>query len=114
MEDYLTKQFKSLDSPNKFKVIMGHGGKPWVSDFNHPHYLAGRKAMKTGMIMKFSIMPICYGVYLYWYYNIESRYTTSGSIKNRMRHYSIYKHSYQSTIYHVYYVLQGTLTLTTL
>lgn len=26
---------------------MGHGGKPWVSDFNHPHYVAGRKAMKT-------------------------------------------------------------------
>ena len=27
---------------------MGHGGKPWVSDFNHPHFIAGRKAMKTG------------------------------------------------------------------
>ncbi|KAM4705932.1 cytosolic non-specific dipeptidase [Rhinophrynus dorsalis] len=47
VEDYLTKQFKQLGSPNKFKVTMGHGGKPWVSDFNHPHYLAGRKAMKT-------------------------------------------------------------------
>ncbi|KAJ8298594.1 hypothetical protein KUTeg_022654 [Tegillarca granosa] len=28
-------------------VSMGHGGKPWVSDFNHPNFLAGRKAMKT-------------------------------------------------------------------
>lgn len=27
---------------------MGHGAKAWVSDFNHPHYMAGRKAMKTG------------------------------------------------------------------
>lgn len=27
---------------------MGHGGKPWVSDFNDPNYVAGRKAMKTG------------------------------------------------------------------
>ncbi|XP_063307695.1 cytosolic non-specific dipeptidase [Pelobates fuscus] len=47
VEDYLTKKFKELESPNKFKVTMGHGGKPWVSDFNHPHYLAGRKAMKA-------------------------------------------------------------------
>ena len=26
----------------------GDGGKPWVSDFNDPNYIAGRKAMKTG------------------------------------------------------------------
>ncbi|XP_066208444.1 cytosolic non-specific dipeptidase isoform X2 [Saccopteryx leptura] len=44
---YLTKKFADLHSPNKFKVYMGHGGKPWVSDFNHPHYMAGRKALKT-------------------------------------------------------------------
>ncbi|EFB24585.1 hypothetical protein PANDA_013727, partial [Ailuropoda melanoleuca] len=44
---YLTKQFADLRSPNKFKVYMGHGGKPWVSDFNHPHYMAGRRALKT-------------------------------------------------------------------
>ncbi|KAB1256158.1 Cytosolic non-specific dipeptidase [Camelus dromedarius] len=44
---YLTKKFVELHSPNKFKVYMGHGGKPWVSDFNHPHYLAGRRALKT-------------------------------------------------------------------
>ncbi|XP_012581259.1 PREDICTED: cytosolic non-specific dipeptidase [Condylura cristata] len=44
---YLTKKFAELNSPNKFKVYMGHGGKPWVSDFNHPHYMAGRRALKT-------------------------------------------------------------------
>ncbi len=27
---------------------MGHGGKPWVADFNHPHFGAGRTAMKAG------------------------------------------------------------------
>lgn len=23
---------------------MGHGGKPWVADFNHPNYVAAQKA----------------------------------------------------------------------
>ncbi|MBN3296187.1 CNDP2 dipeptidase, partial [Amia calva] len=45
--DYLNKKFSDRDSPNKMKVEMGHGAKAWVSDFNHPHYVAGRKAMKT-------------------------------------------------------------------
>ncbi|XP_032149645.1 cytosolic non-specific dipeptidase [Sapajus apella] len=44
---YLTQKFAELHSPNKFKVSMGHGGKPWVSDFSHPHYMAGRRALKT-------------------------------------------------------------------
>ncbi|XP_026555240.1 cytosolic non-specific dipeptidase isoform X1 [Pseudonaja textilis] len=47
VEDYLSKKFAELHSPNKFSVKLGHGGKPWVSDFNHPHYMAGRRAMKT-------------------------------------------------------------------
>ncbi|ESP04108.1 hypothetical protein LOTGIDRAFT_224093 [Lottia gigantea] len=34
-------------SPNTIKLTMGHGGRPWVSDFNDPNYLAGRNAMKT-------------------------------------------------------------------
>lgn len=29
--------------------IEGEGGKPWVSDFNDPNYIAGRKAMTTGI-----------------------------------------------------------------
>uniref|UniRef100_A0A669D0Q2 Cytosolic non-specific dipeptidase n=1 Tax=Oreochromis niloticus TaxID=8128 RepID=A0A669D0Q2_ORENI len=45
--DHLQKKFAELGSPNKLKVNMGHGAKAWVSDFNHPHYMAGRKAMKT-------------------------------------------------------------------
>ncbi|KAL0962247.1 hypothetical protein UPYG_G00337600 [Umbra pygmaea] len=44
---YLEKRFAEMQSPNKLKVYMGHGAKAWVSDFNHPHYMAGRKAMKT-------------------------------------------------------------------
>lgn len=47
VQDHLTKRFAQQESPNKFKVYMGHGGKPWVADFNHPHFMAGRKAMKT-------------------------------------------------------------------
>jgi hypothetical protein len=31
-----------------YRVSMGHGGKPWVSNINDPNYVAGRKAMKTG------------------------------------------------------------------
>ena len=31
-----------------YRLTMGHGGKPWVSDFNDPNYLAGRAAMKRG------------------------------------------------------------------
>ncbi|NWJ00881.1 CNDP2 dipeptidase, partial [Crypturellus undulatus] len=47
VEDYVSKKFAELQSPNKFRVYLSHGGKPWVSDFNHPHYMAGRRAMKT-------------------------------------------------------------------
>uniref|UniRef100_H2ZQD6 Peptidase M20 dimerisation domain-containing protein n=1 Tax=Ciona savignyi TaxID=51511 RepID=H2ZQD6_CIOSA len=41
------KVFAERGSPNKLLVTMGHGGKPWVSDFNDPNYIAGRKAIKT-------------------------------------------------------------------
>ncbi|XP_065070580.1 cytosolic non-specific dipeptidase-like [Rhopilema esculentum] len=37
---------KDSGSPNQLKVTMGHGGKPWMSDPNHPHYVAGRNATK--------------------------------------------------------------------
>uniref|UniRef100_A0A1A8HY19 Cytosolic non-specific dipeptidase n=1 Tax=Nothobranchius kuhntae TaxID=321403 RepID=A0A1A8HY19_NOTKU len=45
--EHVQKKFAELGTPNKLKVYMGHGAKAWVSDFNHPHYMAGRKAMKT-------------------------------------------------------------------
>lgn len=51
--EHLTKKFAELESPNKMKVEMGHGAKAWVSDFNHPHYMAGRKAMQR----VFSVEP---------------------------------------------------------
>nr|XP_057903012.1 cytosolic non-specific dipeptidase [Doryrhamphus excisus] len=44
---YLQGKFAQLESPNKLNVSMIHGAKAWVSDFNHPHYMAGRRAMKT-------------------------------------------------------------------
>lgn len=50
VKDHLQKTFDEMGSPNKMKVSMGHGAKAWVSDFNHPHYMAGRKAMKTGRV----------------------------------------------------------------
>lgn len=44
--DYLNQVHAKSGSPNTVNVTHVHGGKPWVSDFNHPHYLAGRKATK--------------------------------------------------------------------
>jgi nonspecific dipeptidase len=46
VKDYLEKQHAASGSPNIISVIMGHGGKPWVADFNHPHFQAGVKATK--------------------------------------------------------------------
>lgn len=47
VKDHVNKVFAARKSSNKMSVSMMHGGKPWVSDFNHPHYMAGRRAMKT-------------------------------------------------------------------
>lgn len=44
--DYVQKVFCEYGSPNKMKVYMLHGSKPWLADCNHPHYTAGRAAMK--------------------------------------------------------------------
>jgi len=43
---YIEKLHKDRGSPNKLKVMMEHGGKPWLADYNTPNFLAGRKAMK--------------------------------------------------------------------
>lgn len=45
VKEYLNKQFAQLNSPNKMKVSMDHGAKSWVSDFNHPHYQAAKRAV---------------------------------------------------------------------
>eukprot|EP00123_Amoebidium_parasiticum_P001548 comp12663_c0_seq1/m.7738 comp12663_c0_seq1/g.7738 ORF comp12663_c0_seq1/g.7738 comp12663_c0_seq1/m.7738 type:complete len:477 (-) comp12663_c0_seq1:246-1676(-) len=45
---HLESEFKKLNSQNNMSVTMlSGGGYPWVSDFNHPNYLAGRKAVQT-------------------------------------------------------------------
>ena len=46
MKKYLEKQWAKRGSTNKCTVSMGHGGKCWVSDVNHPNYKAGRAATK--------------------------------------------------------------------
>ena len=35
------------------RITNAHGGFPWASDFNHPHYQAGRNAMKRGKKYKY-------------------------------------------------------------
>jgi len=43
---YLEELHKKRGSPNVCKVLPHEGSKAWVSDFNHEHYVAGRKAVK--------------------------------------------------------------------
>ncbi|KAK0077279.1 hypothetical protein PV325_004176 [Microctonus aethiopoides] len=43
---HIEKAWRQRGSPNKMKVILGHGGKPWTENPRHPHYLAARKATK--------------------------------------------------------------------
>jgi nonspecific dipeptidase len=42
----LQKLWSQRGSPNKFKPVALQGGRPWVADFNHPHYQAAAKAIK--------------------------------------------------------------------
>jgi len=46
VRNYLERLHKEGGSPNKLVVNHAHGGKPWVSDFTHPHYQAGINAME--------------------------------------------------------------------
>jgi nonspecific dipeptidase len=43
---HLDSVFKTLDSPNKYKSYMFHGGKPWKSDPDSTNFEAGKKAIK--------------------------------------------------------------------
>ena len=45
--DFLDKKWAERGSPNKMKSLMFHGAKAWVSDPNHPHFEAGKRAMKA-------------------------------------------------------------------
>ncbi|XP_068675134.1 cytosolic non-specific dipeptidase-like isoform X2 [Montipora foliosa] len=42
---YLEGLHVKRGSPNDLKVTMGHGGRPWVSDYNHPNYQAAKAAL---------------------------------------------------------------------
>ncbi|XP_052801693.1 cytosolic non-specific dipeptidase-like isoform X1 [Mya arenaria] len=45
---YVEQLHKERGSPNIMRVLLeGGGGKPWVSDVNHPNYVAGRNAIKS-------------------------------------------------------------------
>jgi len=44
VKTHLENMWKLRESPNIMKVIPNHGGKPWMADPNHPHYVAGQKA----------------------------------------------------------------------
>jgi nonspecific dipeptidase len=43
---FVNAEFAKLGSTNKCTVSCGHGGRPWVADFNHPNFMAGREATK--------------------------------------------------------------------
>lgn len=40
--------FAKRKSPNKLKVTMVIGAKPWLADTQHPLYEAGKAAVKRG------------------------------------------------------------------
>uniref|UniRef100_A0AC34QH46 Peptidase M20 dimerisation domain-containing protein n=1 Tax=Panagrolaimus sp. JU765 TaxID=591449 RepID=A0AC34QH46_9BILA len=44
--DYLNKLWAQRKSPNKFKPIAFQGSRPWLADYNHPHFKAGAAAIK--------------------------------------------------------------------
>jgi len=44
--DYCNKIWAKRDSPNKMTASMFHGGRCWLSDPDHPNYVAGSKATK--------------------------------------------------------------------
>lgn len=46
--DYLQSVFAKRKSPNKLKVTMVIGAKPWLADTQHPLYEAGKAAVKRG------------------------------------------------------------------
>lgn len=51
--EHLEGVFSKRNSPNKLKVSMPLGAKPWLADVNNPLYIAARRAIKTGMFLPF-------------------------------------------------------------
>lgn len=60
--EHLEGVFSKRNSPNKLKVSMPLGAKPWLADVNDLLYKAGRRAIKTGVflfIFFFSSWCVC-------------------------------------------------------
>lgn len=55
MTDYLQSVFAKRKSPNKLKVTMVIGAKPWLADTEHPLYEAGKAAVKRGAALQHSL-----------------------------------------------------------
>lgn len=53
--DYLHSVFAKRKSPNKLKVTMVIGAKPWLADTQHALYEAGKAAVKRGT--KATVLP---------------------------------------------------------
>lgn len=47
VKEYILRKFKERGSPNKLNVTLIHGAKAWMCDPNHPHYNAGKRAVKS-------------------------------------------------------------------
>ncbi|XP_075240626.1 cytosolic non-specific dipeptidase-like [Convolutriloba macropyga] len=47
VKSHLKSEFDKLNSPNKMEVVLEHGVKAWLADFNDPQYTAGRIACKN-------------------------------------------------------------------
>ncbi|KAI6176900.1 Cytosolic non-specific dipeptidase [Aphelenchoides bicaudatus] len=46
VKEHLQKEFEKLGSPCKLTVHALNGQKPWLADYNHPHYQAGSRAIE--------------------------------------------------------------------
>ena len=46
LQAYLNKKWAEGGSKNTMKASLSHGGRCWVSDTDHPNYIAGKKATK--------------------------------------------------------------------
>ncbi|KAJ3622626.1 hypothetical protein Zmor_004433 [Zophobas morio] len=46
VSDFLKTEFAGLQSPNKLHIYSPEGGMPWVSDPDHPNYMAGKRAIQ--------------------------------------------------------------------
>lgn len=46
VQAHVDREFAKLGSPNSVRCFMSHGAPAWMSDFNDPNFIAGRRAMK--------------------------------------------------------------------